>query len=217
MTGRGTLLIATLAAGCGRVSFDSRKLDAEIDSGPAVCGDGVCAGEIGELCTGCASDCATRERVCGNGACEDGEPKTCYADCGPSPWPWESDATLMLAAVNQARTNGVACPGGGGGASVPALVYDAALEPGAREYAWEAAHQSWTPNGGCNGRTAVERIQAAGAMSGWKAFGASSGTDAVATLLAFMPACNQIMNASYTALGAAGAYDAITSHALMLR
>ena len=123
----------------------------------------------------------------------------------------------MLAAVNQTRATGTSCPGGGGGQVVPALTYDATLEPGAREYAWEAAHQNWTPNGGCNGRTALDRITEVGATSIWKTFGATSPQDSIAMLVAFMPACTEIMSASNTAFAAAGAHDLITSHAIVLR
>jgi hypothetical protein len=213
------MLVAMLAPACGRVGFEPRAvdLDAAPDSLPAVCGDGLCAGQSVELCVSCAADCATLAKVCGNGACEPDEQLTCIADCGPSPWPWGAEADEVIAAVNNARQMGVTCPSGGGGQVVDLLAYDATLEAGAREFSWEAAHQEWAATDGCNGRTGVERLAAYGASSGWKTFDASSSSDAVATLLAFAPACPELMRASNTMIGAAAAHDVITSHAIMLR
>jgi hypothetical protein len=215
------MLVAMFATACGRVGFEPRAVDvdaaADVDSLLAVCGDGVCAGQSGELCVSCATDCATLAKVCGNGVCEPDEQPACIADCGPAPWPWGAEANEIIAAVNTARQMGVTCTSGGGGQVVSMLAYDATLEAGAREFAWEAAHQDWGPTAGCNGRTAVERVAAYGASSGWKTFDASSSDDAVAMLLAFAPACPELMRASNTMIGAAAAHDAITSHAIMLR
>src|SRR5262245_55766205 len=87
------LLVA--AAGCGGTASGGRDApncaaDGVCTPGctddpdcAGVCGDGTCAGE---LCAMCASDCATRAAVCGNGACDSGEDSaSCFADCGPSP------------------------------------------------------------------------------------------------------------------------------------
>lgn len=204
--------------GCGRVGFDSvggdRAPDAYV---PVVCGDGVCAGNAGELCNNCAADCATLAQVCGNGACEAGEQPSCYADCGPVPWPWSSDATAMLAALNQARTNGRVCPGGTVTLTGPALVYDPTLEPTAREWAWEAAHEDWQPANGCNGRTSEDRLALVGATSGWKTFAAASPADAIEMLLAYSFACPELMRATNTQFAGAAAYDVIVSHSIMLR
>ncbi|HEY5948855.1 MAG TPA: CAP domain-containing protein [Kofleriaceae bacterium] len=210
-------LVVTALVGCGRVGFDPVG-DAlpDIANLPAACGDGVCAGRDGELCSTCASDCATLADVCGNGECSDGE-STCYADCGPSPWPWQTDSAAMLTAINQARANGTICPGSTATQTAPALAYDPALEPAAREWAWEAAHEDWAASDSCNGRAGVDRVVAAGATSAWKAFGSASGTDAIAALLAFQPACDEMMKASNTQFAAAAAYDLITAHAIMLR
>jgi len=211
-------LVVIALVGCGRVAFDP-IVDGAADTAtlPAVCGDGVCEGGAGELCSTC-SDCATAALVCGNGECTAGEDgASCYADCGPSPWPWTDDAAQMLATINQARTQGTMCPGGGMTLTAPALTYDTALEVVAREWAWEAAHENWGPPDSCNGRLASDRLGTVGASSGWKSFGGTTGPEGAAALIAFMPACNQIMNPSNTLLGAAAAYDVINAHAIMLR
>jgi hypothetical protein len=207
------VLAVTVLLGCGRVDFAPVVDNTAV---PAVCGDGVCAGGAGELCSTC-SDCITLDPVCGNGECSAGEEATCYADCGPSPWAWPADSSVMLSALNQARTNGTRCPGAAGTVTAPALVYDQTLEPAAREWAWEAAHENWTSPDGCNGRTATERIAAVGATSGWKAFAASSGGNAITMLLAYGPACTELMKASNTRFAGVGAHDAITAHAIMLK
>lgn len=227
MTGRswGVPLYLTLLASCGRIDF--ARVDGEVppppdarpDAAPAVCGDGICAGESGELCATCA-DCKTLSQVCGNGACEAGE-ASCYADCGPLPWPsaWQTEAMDMLAALNQARMNGVMCPGSGMVTTAPPLAYDTTIEPMAREWAWEAAHENWIPADSCNGRSALDRIIAAGLGSGsaWKVFDAASPADAINMLLVDTTACPNVMTPSVTKLGAAAAHDLITSHGVALR
>ena len=211
------LAVITLL-GCGRVGFDPRSdaTDIGVDTPAAVCGDQVCSGGAGELCSAC-SDCATLAQVCGNGACDPGESPGCYADCGPTPWTWTSDANALLAAVNQARTNGTMCPGGGGMQIRPALVYDTSLEPFAREVAWETAHESWTNNVGCNGRSFSDQLTMLGAAALWKVYGAATPGDAIGFLLGMMGSCNSIMAAGITQLGGAGAYDALNAHTIVLR
>ena len=213
----GRVITVVLLAGCGRIGFDGAAHDATIDTGPTVCGDRVCAGEQGELCTSCAADCVTLARACGNGACEAGEDDACPADCGPTPWPWAGDGALMLAAVNEARATGITCPGGAGGQMLPPLTYDGSLEPTAREWAWEAAHQGWTPADGCNGRSAEDRVAAAGVSSIWKAFGATTASEGAAMLIAFGPACAAIMDTENTSFAGTGAHDMIDCHAIVLK
>jgi uncharacterized protein YkwD len=217
-------LVFVLLASCGRVDFatiDAATVpaDARPDAAPAVCGDNVCSGDQGELCATC-TDCKTLSQVCGNGACEAGE-DSCYADCGPLPWPstWQTEATDMLAALNQARTTGVMCPGSGTVTTAPPLTYDPTIEPTAREWAWEAAHENWIPADSCNGRTALDRITAAGLGTGsaWKVFDSASPTDAINMLLAYNVSCPNLMTPSVTKFAAAAAHDLITSHAVALR
>jgi cysteine-rich secretory family protein len=123
----------------------------------------------------------------------------------------------MLAALNQARTNGRICPGDTATLSAAPLVYDATLEPAAREWAWEAAHENWGPANGCNGRTSTDRVAAAGATSAWKTFSAASPADAIEMLLDTSFACPELMKATNTKFAGAGAYDVIVSHAIMLK
>jgi hypothetical protein len=208
---RALVLIAL--AGCGRVGFDPAS---DASSGPVTCGDGVCSGTAGELCSVCADDCARTDDVCGNGECSADETTTCYADCGPQPWPWR-DGSDMLVAINQARATAKTCPGGGGGTALPALVYDTAMEPAAREWAWESAHGNWMSPDACNGRVGIDRVRAVGGSSGWKAFNAANGANGAAMLIAYGPACREIMNASRTAFAGAGAHDILDAHAMMLR
>src|SRR5690242_7264079 len=56
---------------------DGSAEDAAMTSSPdapspmnPTCGDGVCAGNSGELCSTCATDCAKQTVTCGNGQCE---------------------------------------------------------------------------------------------------------------------------------------------------
>jgi hypothetical protein len=211
-----TLAVVALV-GCGRVAFDALPADANIDSAIAVCGDNICAGDLGELCTTCMNDCATLAQVCGNGACEAGEETVCYADCGPSPWPWTSEANEMLVALNQFRATGTICPGETMTRTGPPLTHDGSLEPFAREWAWEAAHQEWFSIDSCNGRPAGDRLTAIGASSGWRTFDKPSPMDAIATLLAYEPSCPLLMSTSNTRLATAGAHDVSTSHTVVLR
>ena len=211
-------LIVTALVGCGRVGFEP-SADAVVDIAtvPAVCGDGICAGISGELCSTCI-DCVTVAAVCGNGECSPGETGAdCYADCGPTPWPWQGDSIAMLSALNTARMNGVTCPGSPTAVTAPALVYDASFDAAAREWAWEGAHESWTAADACNGRFASDRVKTAGASSIWKSFATGSGADAIASLLAYAPACAEMIASTNTKFAGASAYDMITAHAIVLR
>jgi uncharacterized protein YkwD len=134
---------------------------------PPTCGDGVCAGNAGELCSTCATDCAKQTVTCGNGQCEAGESPGCTADCGPSPWTWASNEAQLATLINNARTQGFACPGS---ATVtrPAFIIDDSMKLGAREWVWELAHQNYFNNGNyCNGRTLAERKALGGNFTGY--------------------------------------------------
>lgn len=215
------LLPVVALVGCGRLGFDplaggdARFVDVASDVA-AVCGDDVCEGNGGELCTTCA-ECATLAPVCGNGACDPGEVFNCYADCGPSPWTWPADTADLMAAINQARTGGTMCPGGGATQTAAALVYEPALEPFARELAWETAHTNWLGSVGCNGRSYADQRAMLGASAYWKVFNASSAQGAIAYLLGSAGSCNSIMDVAATQLGAAGAHDVIDAHVIVLR
>lgn len=75
--------------------------DCTTTCGDGTCVDGTCVGNAGELCANCAMACMTTNAVCGNGACDPGEPGAgCYADCGPSPWPWTQEEADLLGMLN---------------------------------------------------------------------------------------------------------------------
>ncbi|MBV8759858.1 MAG: hypothetical protein JO257_21390 [Deltaproteobacteria bacterium] len=177
-----------LLLGCGRLGFDPRgsadgsgkaadatggngdgsvdgAVDASVDGvAAAVCGNGVCEGSAGELCSGCSMDCNVTTIVCGNEQCEAGEDgTTCPADCGPSPWPWGAEDTSLLNDVNTARTGGVMCPGDSTPRVAAAVVFTPTLQQGSREMVWEIAHGKFYANGSsCNGRTFAQRLAAYG-------------------------------------------------------
>lgn len=128
-------------------------------------GDGVCVGNAGELCTR-DNDCRTREDVCGNGECSASEDSDlCYADCGPTPWPWAEQEAALLAAVNERRARGIACDGGAAVTLGP-LTLDVGAQRVARERAWELSFAGQSAAGGsCNGRSPWEIVVSAGVSS----------------------------------------------------
>lgn len=174
------------------------------------CGDGICVGNIGELCRNCPADCATTNPVCGNGACDPRESAaTCIADCGPSPWPWDADEQAIITMINSVRTAGYTCLGGAL-TTAPAMIFTPALRPGTREWVWEYAHQGWNMDPPCNGRTIVDRGYALGA-SGTFAFAYSFGVRTVGDAMAFwlndVMTCNAIMDSQYTTIAVGAAHD----------
>lgn len=211
---------ATLSLlGCGRLNFNETVVDASSPStdaaldapGVAVCGNGTCEGERGELCGKCMSDCAVATAVCGNGQCDAGE--TCYADCGPANWPWTQDEMDLFAAVNAARTGGVTCPGDSMPRTAPAFTLNASVVPGAREHAWEMAHHEIPAGTGtsCNGRTFPQRQVPYGGSGGLSV----SSTGPIATMSQVVdvwktsgPLCPILMSTSQTMAGAGVAHDA---------
>lgn len=187
---------AALLLGCGRLNFNDVSVidasspsadgvvDATVDTpAVAVCGNAVCEGELGELCGMCASDCAVSTVVCGNAECQAGEDGTsCFADCGPPNWPWTTDESSLLSAVNAARVGGVICPGEGTPRTAPAFTATSSMTIGAREYAWELTHHMFAQGNGmsCNGRTFLQREQPYGGNGGLSAYGnVTSATQAV--------------------------------------
>jgi hypothetical protein len=219
-----TMFAMLLIMACGRVNFDPPP-----DTGPerdcsgadgicliecvgvdpdcvTTCGDGICVGNAGELCTSCAADCATRTGGCGNGACEAGEAGAgCYADCGPDPWPWIGDEQLVVDAINLARTGGTTCPGGSM-RTAPALPVDSGLLVPAREWAWERAHQNYPggTGGACNGRTFQERAMEGGFSDALSLSGTGTAQDALTYWFSNGQSCNMLMDATTTMFVAVG-------------
>lgn len=206
-----------MVGACGRVGFDRDVAgttggdsavpdDSVADVAPMVCGDGICVGNLGELCATCPSDCNTREvTVCGNGQCDPPEDSnSCYADCGPTPWTWTAEEDDLTARINTARTGGTDCPGGGGATTAPALTASTSLTLGAREWAWESTYHAWDTDAACNGRTYVERVEMAGATQPhalWIHFGSATPAGAMTSFLSDQATCESIMNTVYTQLG----------------
>jgi hypothetical protein len=205
---------ATCAGGDGVCRLSCVAVDPDCTT---TCNDGRCVGNAGELCSSCPSDCNTQAVVCGNGACDPGEDSDlCYADCGPSPWPWVSDETQLLGRINQARTQGINCPG----APTPvvgALTMSPTIQVASREWSWEIAHQGLTGDNACNGRSLPNRAFAAGANFVLYALGPTTTVDQAADFwLADGQACQAIMNGSRTTIGVAVAHDTMPNAYVIL-
>ena len=139
----------------------------------------------------------------------------CYADCGPTPWPWTTDESSLLMMINAVRTGGFLCPGAGAGTTAPALAIDPALLPDAREWAWEIAHQGYNLANGnrCNGRTRAS-VEASGNFTAdLRAFGAGgTPASAVASWQAVAGACTTVlMNPVLSVANVAVAHDPSSS------
>lgn len=228
----------SLLLGCGRINFGVPGVPGDTDVAPcragdnicrvsclstdpdcvAICGDGQCVGNAGELCTNC-TDCDTMSSVCGNGACDPTEDSdTCFADCGPIPWTWEVEELDLLSQINTARTSGTTCPGGGGPITSAAIIIDPTLRAAAREWAWEYAYQQFTGSGSCNGRSENERFVASGvqgAASFWVANGGDTPTVLMMNFLNNMAICNDILNAAYTKVGIGVVFQSFNSYVLI--
>lgn len=185
------------------------------------CGDGNCLGNAGELCGTCAADCATRQPVCGNGACDPGEAAAaCYADCGPAPWTWPSEEAAVLTLINDRRTAGFQCPGQTLAITAPPLTLDLAIALDAREWVWEIAHQNIRLANGdvCNGRTWPERMVAGNYVSFVHAFGAGiTPAGALGVWSADASTCERIMNPTRTVIGIGAAHDVEEAYVLLFR
>ncbi|HEU0031256.1 MAG TPA: CAP domain-containing protein [Kofleriaceae bacterium] len=210
---------AVCTDGDGVCLFECNGRDSDCN---AVCGDGVCTGNGGELCNTCGADCATQNTVCGNGACESSERTTgtCYADCGPGIWEWTAEEAMLIQLINNTRTQGFKCPGVAGGAVTrPPLTVDPALQPAAREWAWEIAHQNFFMNDGsaCNGRTATQRE----ASGGFTAYISSFGfPDVQATFNDWLSAgstCQVLMSDLNTTMSVGVAFDLQKGYAFVLK
>ncbi len=155
------------------------------------------------------ADCATLAVVCGNAECQTGEDgTTCYADCGPPSWPWETEESALRAAINMARTGGTTCSGDAAARFASALAVDTTMQPGAREYAWEIAHHEFHMNMACNGRSFVERQATYGANGGLSHPLAVTAAGAVASWSASSTLCPVMMTTGRTQLAVGVALDA---------
>ena len=221
-----------LLAACGRVGFEQGDASTCVAGDGlctvecvgvdpdcvTTCGDGRCVGNAKELCSVCAADCATLDPVCGNGACDPGERAAhCVADCGPDPWPWSGDEDQLVALINQTRTAGFQC------ASMvetaPELAIDATMQPSAREWAWELAHQQFfDPSGGaCNGRSLADREAAAGFAGYLSASGYTTVQDVLAAWLADPAQCAIVMSPVPTQIFVAIGRDVDAAYIIELR
>ena len=183
------------------------------------CGDGRCVGNAGELCSNCTADCMTANVVCGNGECQAGESPSCFGDCGPTPWTWAAEEAQLLMLIQNARTNGFACPGM---ASVtrPAYTIAPALLPPAREWVWEMSHHNFFGGGAnptsCNGRTAAQREQ----QGGFNGYVRSAGPVDVQTAFNNWMSSNTqcpIVMSTATMANLAVSYDTRPSYILVLK
>ena len=226
-----------IAAGCGRIGFgtvggdDSAVPDATtacvadgfcppscIGSDPdcaTTCGDGICVGNAGELCTTCAADCRTTMDVCGNGTCGASETGvTCYSDCGPSPWTWSQDEADLLAAINQARTEGTSC-GGMPATTAPALTIDAALARAARDVTWEQAHLRIITFNRCDGQSMTMFLSTVNARSTKISSGETTTQQRITDLMA--SSCMTVMDPTLARVGIGVADDLASVYAVLLR
>lgn len=208
MVGRAAVLVALAA--CGRVDFEARTMpDAMPDAGPPICGDGVCGGTAGELCSACSADCSARAIVCGNAECQAGESPGCYADCGPSPWSWLAEEQALVNEINRVRTTGAMCPGELIARNLAAYAVDLSFQQGPREAAWEIAHHNYFFNNGdsCNGRSFGERVTAYGYDGQTTQRLDTSAVDAVASWISDPGLCELVLSPTYTAIAPAYADD----------
>jgi hypothetical protein len=181
------------------------------------CGDGRCVGNAGELCPMCAADCATTMPVCGNGQCQAGESPDCFADCGPAPWTWAAEEQQLMTLVQNARTNGFACPGM---ASVtrPAYTVLPALLPAAREWVWEMSHHNYfggTNQESCNGRTIMQRQQQGGFTGYVRSAGYATVQDAFNNWMSSTNLCPIVMSTA-TRAAIAVSFDTRKAYLLVL-
>lgn len=182
------------------------------------CGDGRCVGNAGELCSSCMADCATTNPVCGNGACDPGESPDCFADCGPTPWTWAAEEQQLMALIQNARTQGFACPSATS-VTRPAFTWSSALLPPAREWVWEMSHHNYfggTNNTSCNGRTTTQREQAGGFTGYVRSSGPADVQTAFNNWMTSATQCPIVMGTA-TMAALAVSYDTRRSYILVLK
>ena len=151
-----------------------------------------------QTCENCPADCATTTAVCGNGECEAGEETTCFNDCGPDPWTWLADEQAMLTEANNARVNGIPCPGHGVAAHRASRSRSTIRSRRrTREWAWEIRPRRLLHVGdaqACNGRTFAQRSAQGGYITALSAFGFASGTAAAQFFETDMASCPTLMD-----------------------
>ena len=238
---RGWLVVVAVGAvglaGCGRVGFSAHEptssdadtngaADAAPDAVPdafvAVCGDGLCSGNLGESCPACAADCKTTQPVCGNGTCDAGESSaTCAPDCGPTPWTFGQMETDFLTEINAKRVAGTPCtPMGPMGAMESPLARDPADPAYARHLAWEIAHDNnmLATTKTCSGADMEAAfVNPAGysyAVFGWNYF---DGTSAADGLIADASTCSYLMDPARTTAMVGVASDVSRGYVIFLK
>jgi uncharacterized protein YkwD len=170
-----------------------------------VCGDAVCDGLSGEMCTTCP-ECNTTDAVCGNGECEASESaSTCRPDCGDEPWPnsWAQWEDEVVAIINQHRAAGTDCPSGAKNPVGP-VTMDPALQLAARLHSWDQSHSGYFSHTSCNGRSPWARAADAGTSAYSEVIGwGYSSPDAIVNgwLSSTAGHCDALMNGSRTAIG----------------
>ena len=183
------------------------------------CGDNVCVGNAGEMCKACASDCNKTAIVCGNGQCQMGESPDCFADCGPTPWTWTTQEQALVTRINNARTNGFACPGSNT-VTRPALAVDTTMQAASREWAWEIGHMDFymADASSCNGRTLADRKATGGNFTSY-VLGVGYGTadEAFDAWMASASLCSVVMSPNVTKLHAAVALDATKAYLVVMK
>ena len=183
------------------------------------CGDNKCVGNAGEMCKACAADCNTTTVVCGNGQCQAGESPDCFADCGPTPWTWTTQEQTLVTRINNARTNGFACPGSGT-VTRPALTVDTTMQSASREWAWEIGHMDFYMQdaSSCNGRTLADRKTAGGSFTSY-VLGVGYGTadEAFNAWMASASLCSVVMSPNVTKLHAAVALDVAKAYIVVMK
>jgi hypothetical protein len=182
------------------------------------CGDGVCIGNAGELCSTCTADCMTTAPVCGNGTCDPGEAAAaCVADCGPMPWPWTQEEADLLVQVNAMRTAGFMCPGGMRPAQ-PAWTPGPWLDD-ARDWVWEYAHHDFMlPTlDTCRGVTRSQLSMAGNNYSVLFAGNAVFVADAINVWQNDGSFCDAIMNPMWTQAVVAAGHDVKHGYFMIFR
>ena len=183
------------------------------------CGDGTCVGNAGEMCKACAADCKTTNNVCGNGQCQAGESPDCYADCGPVPWTWTAQEQALVTRINNARTNGFACPGATT-VTRPALALDTTMLNASREWSWEISHMDFYLNdaSSCNGRSLADRKATGGAFTSYVlGIGSATVDAAFDAWMADANLCSVVMSANVTKLHAAVALDTKRAYLVLMK